>query len=312
MAKKTDKIESRSKNGLEVGHQVRLASSFAVIVALGLIAIKSYAWFTTGSVALLGSLLDSVLDFSISFINFFVVRHALTPADNEHRFGHGKAEALAALAQGIIIAVSAIFLLTKSSDRFFNPQPIAQGGIGIIVIVIAIIATFTLVSFQRKVAKNTGSLAIAADSAHYEGDLYMNLTVIISLVLTVYADLPMADPILGGVVAIILFASARGILVKAGKQLMDHEASEETRHAIRTIILAHPDVLSLHDLRTRRSGTQIFIQAHIELDGKMSLFRAHRISDEVEAAIMKVYPGADVILHQDPEGHEELTELEQS
>ena len=304
MNSKNEILERGANDLAHKSRQIQLASSLAVIVALSLIGLKTYAWLATGSIALLGSLFDSVLDFSISFINFFVVRHALTPADDEHRFGHGKAEALAALAQALVISVSAILLIMQSVDRFFNPQPISHGVIGIVVIVIAIVATLGLVFFQRKVAKNTGSLAISADSAHYEADLYMNLAVILSLVLTIYADFALADPILGGVVALMLLMSAREILAKSSKQLMDHEANDETRGNIEAIIGAHPEVRSFHDLRTRHSGTQLFIQAHIELDGEMSLFRAHEIAEEVEAALLMQYPGADVILHQDPEGYD--------
>ncbi len=304
MNSKNEILERGANDLAHKSRQIQLASSLAVIVALSLIGLKTYAWLATGSIALLGSLFDSVLDFSISFINFFVVRHALTPADDEHRFGHGKAEALAALAQALVISVSAILLIMQSVDRFFNPQPISHGVIGIVVIVIAIVATLGLVFFQRKVAKSTGSLAISADSAHYEADLYMNLAVILSLVLTIYADFSLADPILGGVVALMLLMSAREILAKSSKQLMDHEANDETRGNIEAIIGAHPEVRSFHDLRTRHSGTQLFIQAHIELDGEMSLFRAHEIAEEVEAALLMQYPGADVILHQDPEGYD--------
>jgi ferrous-iron efflux pump FieF len=303
MNNKNEILESGANDLAHKSRQIQLASSLAVIVALSLIGLKTYAWLATGSIALLGSLFDSVLDFSISFINFFVVRHALTPADDEHRFGHGKAEALAALAQALVISVSAILLIMQSVDRFFNPQPISHGLIGIVVIVIAIVATLGLVFFQRKVAKSTGSLAISADSAHYEADLYMNLAVILSLVLTIYADFALADPVLGGVVALMLLMSAREILAKSSKQLMDHEANDETRGNIERIIGAHPEVRSFHDLRTRHSGTQLFIQAHIELDGEMSLFRAHKIAEEVEVALLMQYPGADVILHQDPEGY---------
>lgn len=304
MNSKNEILERGANDLAHKSRQIQLASSLAVIVALSLIGLKTYAWLATGSIALLGSLFDSVLDFSISFINFFVVRHALTPADDEHRFGHGKAEALAALAQALVISVSAILLIMQSVDRFFNPQPISHGVIGIVVIVIAIVATLGLVFFQRKVAKSTGSLAISADSAHYEADLYMNLAVILSLVLSIYADFALADPILGGVVALMLLMSAREILAKSSKQLMDHEANDETRGNIEAIIGAHPEVRSFHDLRTRHSGTQLFIQAHIELDGEMSLFRAHEIAEEVEAALLMQYPGADVILHQDPEGYD--------
>ncbi len=292
------------------GRQIRLASGFAVFMALLLIAIKSVAWVMTGSVALLGSLLDSVLDFSISAINFFAISHSLTPADHEHRFGHGKAEALAALAQAAIISVSALFLLSQSVTGFFEPRILNHSWIGVGVISASIVLTLLLVFVQRRVAKNTGSLAIGADSAHYEGDLYMNVAVIAALILNDY--IVYADPALGVVVTLILFNSARGIAIKSFKQLMDHEVNDETRAQIRDIIVSHPDVHDVHDLRTRRSGIQLFIQAHIELDGSITLARAHHISDEVELSLEGVFPDADILLHQDPAGHEELTPLEMS
>ncbi len=292
--------------------QIRLVTGLAIMVALTLVSIKAIAWVMTGSVALLGSLLDSILDFGISFINFFAVRHAMTPPDYEHRFGHGKAEALAALAQGVIISASALFIIYEAILSFLNPQAIAYGLIGIYVIAISIILTLGLVFIQKRVARRTGSLAVSADSAHYEGDLFMNLAVIGALVASHYGDFYYADPALGVVVAGILFNSARHILQKAARQLMDHELNEETREKIKTIITAHQDVRGIHDLRTRRAGTTIFIQAHIELDGNMSLHRAHDIADAVEKTLMQSFPHAQIILHQDPEGLEKLTTLEAS
>lgn len=260
--------------------------------------------------ALLGSLLDSVLDFSISLINFFAIRHALEPADEEHRFGHGKAEALAALGQGTIIGGSALFLAWQSIEAFRFPQPIIHSELAIAIIVISIVLTLGLVAVQKWVARKTGSLAIAADSAHYQGDLYMNIAVIGALVMSSYTSLSYADPALGLVVTFILLNSALAIIRKAGGQLMDREANEATREAIREIILRHEEVHSLHDLRTRRAGTQLFVQCHIELDGSMSLMRAHDISDQVEAEIIDRFPNAEIIIHQDPEGLESITELE--
>jgi ferrous-iron efflux pump FieF len=208
--------------------------------------------------------------------------------------------------------VSAGFLAWRSVESFIDPQPLAHGSVGIVVICISIALTLLLVFVQRRVAAQTGSLAIAADSAHYEGDLYMNIAVIGAILLADFAALPIADPILGLVVTVILLRSSQSILVKAGKQLMDHEVNEPTRDKIRDIIMAHKDVLAMHDLRTRRSGTQLFIQCHIELDGSMSLNRAHRISDEVEMRLLEAFPGSDILIHQDPEGHEDISDLELS
>lgn len=292
--------------------QVRMTALLAVGVAVVMIVMKAGAWFVTGSVALLGSFLDSIVDLSLSVMNFFAIRHAQTPADREHRFGHGKAEALAALAQPVLLSLSAIYLLYEAVLALLVPKPIHQSMIGITVILISIVLTSGLVFVQRRVAKTTQSVAIAADSAHYEADLYMNGAIIIALVLSGQFQLPYIDPLLGLVVAGLMANSARQIFISAGNQLMDRELAETQRAEIKRIILSHPLVLGLHDLRTRRAGTIMFIQCHIELDGDITLNMAHRISDAVEASIMQAFPMAEVLIHQDPEGHEELTPLERS
>jgi len=298
--------------GLEPGKRVRGTALLAIIVAGVMIVIKGFAWLMTGSVALLGSFLDSVMDLSLSVMNFFAIRHAQTPADEEHRFGHGKAEALAALVQGAALSLAAVFLLVEAVGAFLNPVPLSQTTIGIIVIAVSIVLTGGLVMVQRRVAKATNSVAIQADSAHYSGDLYMNIGVIAALVLSGPMGLVYADPVLGVLVAGMLAKSAWEIFTAAADQLMDRELDHEAREDIRQIILSHPQVRGLHDLRTRRAGLSSFIQCHIELDGAMTLNMAHQISDAVEASVMARYPGAEVLIHQDPEGHEELTPLEQS
>ena len=284
----------------EVNQQLHKVTVLAILAAAVLVVIKAGAWQATGSVALLGSLLDSVLDFSVSLMNFFAVRHAMTPADDEHRFGHGKAEALAAAVQGLVISVSAVFLLFESIKAFINPQPISESAIGIVVILVSIAITLGLVLVQRRVAQQTGSLAISADSAHYAADLYMNIGVIAALLLSGYMGLTYADPILGLVVVAILLNSAREVFIQARDQLMDHELDDEARERIRQIVFSVSDVLGMHDLRTRQSGVQVFVQCHIEIDGSMSLNQAHQISQTVESRIKEAFPGAEIIIHQDP------------
>ena len=291
--------------------RVRGTALMAIVVASVLIVIKAGAWMLTGSVALLGSFLDSVMDLSLSVMNFFAIRHAQTPADEEHRFGHGKAEALAALVQAAMLLSAALFLLYEALQAILAPQPIAASDIGIGVMVVSIILTLALVVVQRRVAKATQSVAISADSAHYTGDIIINLGVILALVLAGNFDLPYADPILGMVVALILINSSRQVFVNAADQLMDREFDDADRDEIKRLILSHPQVRGLHDLRTRRAGLTSFIQCHIELDGAMSLTMAHQISDAVEALVLAKFPQSEVLLHQDPEGQEPLTELEQ-
>jgi ferrous-iron efflux pump FieF len=298
--------------GLEPGKRVQGAALLAIFVASVMIIMKAGAWVLTGSVALLGSFLDSIMDLSLSVMNFFAIRHAQTPADEEHRFGHGKAEALAALVQGAALSLAALFLISEAARAFFNPVALAETNIGIIVIAISIVMTGGLVMVQRRVAKATNSVAIHADSAHYAGDLYMNIGVIAALVLSGPLGFVYADPILGLVVAGMLAKSAWVIFTAAADQLMDRELDDAARDEIKQIILSHPQVLGLHDLRTRRAGLSSFVQCHIELDGDMTLNNAHKISDAVEASVMAKFPGAEVLIHQDPEGHEELTALQQS
>lgn len=289
----------------DAGRLMRLATYASVAVALVLIVAKLGAWFLTDSVAVLGSLIDSALDAGASLVNMFAVRHALTPADREHRFGHGKAEALAGLAQAAFVAGSAAFLFLETIGRLRRPHVIEAGEIGIVVIAVSIVLTLLLVLFQRYVIRRTGSVAIRGDSLHYRGDLLMNLAVIAALVLSSQYGMPLADPLFGLAVGAYLVYGAWSIFREARDHLMDRELPDEVRRQIREIAGAHPKVLSLHDLRTRSSGINTFIQLHLELDPDMSLIEAHEISDEVEAMIRAVFTEAEVIIHQDPYGVEE-------
>ena len=281
---------------------VRLAIWLAVTVAAFLIIVKAIAWGLSGSVALLGSLLDSLFDFFVSLVNFWAVRHAMTPADKEHRYGHGKVESLAALAQAVIISGSAGFLLYEAAQHALRPQRLDYSQLAIGVMCLAIVLTLGLVFVQRRVARSANSVAIAADSAHYQGDLYMNLGVIAALIMSGVFGWQYADPIMGAIVAAILIYNAWKIGAIAVNQLMDRELEDDIREKIKSIVLNHPEVCGIHDLRTRRSGMQSFAQCHIELDGTLTLAQAHNISDEVEQQVTKAFPHLEVIIHQDPAG----------
>lgn len=284
---------------------MRVATYLAVGTAILLIIVKTFAFLVTNSVALLSSLMDSVLDLMASLVNLWAVGHALTPADNEHRFGHGKAEPLSGLAQSAFVTGSAVLLLFEAASRINKDDQVASGELGIAVMVFTIVATLLLVTFQKYVVKKTGSVAIEADSLHYAGDLLLNLSVIIALVLTTYADLAWADPVFAIGIALFLLWNASRIARQSISALMDHELPEEQREKIKATALKHPKVLGVHELRTRSSGLQTFIQMHMVLDPTLSLLDAHRIADEVEMALMGDYPGADIIIHQDPDGIEE-------
>ncbi|MEE9552556.1 MAG: cation diffusion facilitator family transporter, partial [Gammaproteobacteria bacterium] len=254
------------------------------------------------------SFIDSLLDIAASLINLIAIRHALVPADEEHRFGHGKAEPLAGLAQSAFIAGSALFLIVEAGDRLFSPQSIEHGTIGITVMVISLALTVALVAYQRHVIKITGSIAIKADNLHYVGDVLANLSIIIALVLSLYLEWYIADPIFAlGVAAYVLY-NAWKIVQVALNQLMDRELPDEARDKITQIALSHPEVRNLHELRTRTSGHITFIQMHLEMDPALTLVKAHQISDEVEMDILKVFPNSEVIIHEDPEGLEENPE----
>src|SRR5215471_15384686 len=283
----------------------RLATYASVAVAAVLIAAKFAAWLETGSVALLSSLVDSLLDAAASLVNLLAVRHAMTPADREHRFGHGKAEPLAVLGQSAFIIGSAMLLLAEAVRRLISPAPIENPLAGIAVVVFSIILTIGLVFYQRHVVRRTGSIAISADELHYRSDLVLNLSVIAALVLGSIFHLPLLDPLFGAAIGIWIVYSAVRLARLSLFQLMDHELPDDEREKIREIAQSHPDVAAAHDLRTRVAGPTSFIQIHIEMDGAMSLIRAHEISDEVEAELRAAYPNAEVIIHQDPEGVEE-------
>lgn len=284
---------------------MRLATYASVAAACLLIVVKSAAWFYTDSVSLLSTLIDSLLDAAASIVNLLAVRHALTPPDREHRFGHGKAEPLAALGQSTFIAGSAIFLVIEVGHRLYAPQTIERADAGIAVMIFAIIVTFVLTRFQAYVVRRTGSMAIQADSLHYLGDMLINGAVIVALLLVSQFGWLYADPLFGlGIAAYILYTAwkiARGSL----DMLMDRELPDDARTRIKEITLSHPEVRSLHDLRTRTSGRQTFIQLHLEIDGKMSLNDAHLVADAVELDLQAAFPEAEVIIHQDPYGIQE-------
>ena len=284
---------------------MRRATNLAVAAAALMIVGKLGAWLATDSVSILSSLADSVMDVLASLINLFAVRQALQPPDREHRFGHGKAEPLAGLGQALFISASAIFLIVEAVGRILEPEPIARAPVGIGVMVFATIVTMALVTYQRRVVRLTGSTAIRADALHYASDILMNIGVIAALALAMTVGWGLADPIIALVIAAVIIHAAVRVARGAIQQLMDREFPEQDRERIRQIVLEHPDVLNCHDLRTRRSGIDSFIQVHVEMDSSLTLLRAHEISDDVEARIRKVFPHAEVLIHADPEGIEE-------
>lgn len=280
------------------------ATHASVIAGSLLAAIKLAAYILTGSIAMLSSLVDSLLDVVASTINLFAVRQALVPADREHRFGHGKAESLAGIAQSAFITGSALFLCFEAVNRLIHPSEIAHGVIGIAVMVVSIIVTGGLVMYQRYVIRKTKSVAISADSLHYFTDLLVNLCVIVAIALSYYLGWVFADPLIALGIAVYIMYSAWGIVRQCLDQLMDRELPDEDREKIRQIAKSHARVIDIHELRSRASGRDIFIQLHLEMDKDLKLETAHQIAVDVEKRICEEFPNAEVLIHEDPENDE--------
>lgn len=283
----------------------RLATWASVSVALALIVAKLTGYLLTGSVSLLSSLIDSSTDLLASLVSLVGVQHALRPADLSHRYGHGKAEPLAALAQSAFVGGSALILSYEGINRLIHPQPVTDGGFGIAVMVLSMALTAGLVLFQGHVIRRTGSLAIGADSLHYRGDLLTNLAVIAALLLAGATGWPFFDPIFALGIALFLIRGAIGIARGSLDSLMDRELSTAERSRIEAIVLAHPQARGMHDLRTRSSGTSFFIELHLELDSTLTLEEAHVFTHEVEDALAGAFPNAEILIHQEPAGLED-------
>jgi ferrous-iron efflux pump FieF len=290
---------SSSSASLEVARLMRLATYASISVALVLVVAKLLAWWSSDSVSLLATLIDSILDALASLVNLLAVRHALSPADREHRFGHGKAEALSGLAQAAFITGSAGFLLLESGRRLVHPEPLVAYEAGVVVMLFSIVVTGGLLLFQRHVIKRTGSTAIRADAMHYRTDLLVNASVILALLLSVWGW-PGFDPLFAIAIAFYILYSAWEIVQHSLDHLMDRELPNAERDKIERIAMAQAGVRGMHDLRSRQSGTSIFLQLHLELDDELNLMEAHLISDEVERSLQQAYPSAEIIIHCDP------------
>ncbi|MCB1971073.1 MAG: cation diffusion facilitator family transporter [Geminicoccaceae bacterium] len=283
----------------------RIAAKASLGLALFLTLLKLAAAIATGSLAILTSLIDSLADIVASAITWFSVRVSQQPPDRTHRFGHGKAESLSALAQAALVSGTALFVLIEAVQRFIEPVAMRASTIGYSVMVVAIVLTFVLVAFQRHVIRRTGSKAIAADSLHYSADLMTNVAVLVSIWGSSTLGWTWVDPITALLIASYLLYHAVAIGRGAVDVLMDHELSGDKREAIKRIISHHPAVEDLHDLRTREAGSTQFIEMHIELDGEMTVNEAHKVTDALESELFRAFPDAEVIIHQEPAGIED-------
>ncbi len=283
------------------------ATRASVAVASTLLILKVYAWLVTGSVGVLAALVDSLLDLAASLINMYAVRYALEPADEEHRFGHGKAESLAGLGQAIFIGSSAIFLLMYTLERLFNPELIESPETGTWVMVFSMALTLVLVAYQRYVVSKTNSIAVKADSLHYAVDLVTNASILVGIALY-YLGWLYSDPIIALLIGLYILRCSITIGYEAIQLLLDRELPDEDIQEIEKLANEHKDIIEIHDLRTRQSGQTKFIQFHLVMDGNMSLLAAHDLADEVHDKIKKAFPQSDIIIHQDP--HTPLAKVE--
>nr|WP_315406316.1 cation diffusion facilitator family transporter [uncultured Pseudomonas sp.] len=278
---------------------LRLATNASLGVASILIVSKAVAWWLSGSVSLLAGLTDSMLDGVASFLNLLAVRYALRPADDDHRYGHGKAEALAGMAQALFIGVSAVLIGVQAVERLKNPTPLGDATVGIVVMLLSLGLTVALLMVQARVVRLTGSTAVRADSLHYRSDLLLNASILVALVLARFGW-AQVDAYFGLGIALYILWSALQIARESSAILMDKELPGEVSEQMMTLVCAVPGVQGAHDLRTRVSGNRWFVQVDLELPGTLTLTEAHVLCDAAAAAIRREYPKAEVLVHADP------------
>ena len=283
----------------------RHASIAAIGVASFLSLLKLFAFLASGSLSVLSSVIDSLSDVLGSVITFIAVKYSMRPASDLHRYGYGKAEAISALLQAFFIACSGLYVIYDAVIRFFHPRILDDTPLAIIIMVISLICTFVLILYQKHIANLTQSQAINADSAHYIVDILTNLSIILSLGVVKFFDFYWFDTLTAAGIAIYLLFSAVSLCKDSFMLLLDHELDDDIRQNLKDIIKQHPFVHGVHDIRTRSLGNEYMLELHLELDGRLSLYEAHHLSDKVESSILQVYPNAQIIIHQDPAGIDE-------
>lgn len=278
---------------------IKTAAIASVMVAILLVLLKAAIWWLTDSVSLLAGLTDSLLDSLASLLNLIAITIALKPADHNHRFGHGKAEALAGLGQAVFITISALLVGWQGVKHLLQPIPLVKAYWSILVMLFSLVITIALVIFQRYVVKKTASTAITADSLHYKSDILLNLSILLALLLS-YHGWQQSDAFFGVLIACYILWSAYSVGKEAIAILMDKELPEKVVKQMLALAEAVPDVMGIHDLKTRKSGSHWFVQLHVELPATMSLFKAHQLCLQIRGVIQQQWPQADVIIHADP------------
>lgn len=280
----------------------RRAATASIVLALLLSGLKLFATITSGSLAVLSSMIDSISDVLGSAITFVAVKYSTRPATDHHRYGYGKAEAISALIQAFFVAGSGLFVLYDACVRFFHPRVLEETPLAIGIMGFSLLATFILIAYQKHVARLTQSQAINADSAHYVVDILTNSSIILSLTVVKFFEIYWFDTLTALIIALYLLYNAYQLLIEAFDVLLDRELSDDVRDNLSAIIQRHDFVKGFHDVRTHSLGNEYLFEIHLELDGRLSLYEAHQLSDKVEEAIIKEYPNAQVIIHQDPSG----------
>ncbi len=288
----------------EYGEKIKKSSLITLGVVLFLLLIKTFAYFATGSVIILSLLADSFFDLIITLTTFILVRISLRKNTYEYRFGYGKAEALSAFIEGVLILLISIFILYVAYQNFHDPEKtIVNSKIALVVVIISIFTTFLLVKFQTRIIKETASLSVESEKLHYLSDLLTNIGAFIGIMLVIFADFSLADPLIAALISVYMIYTTIAIFQRSVAVLIDREIDDDLKTEIFEIVKSHNKVLGFHDVRTRQSGSskfKFFIQMHIEVSEHVSLEESHNIADQVEDGILKQFPDAEIILHVDP------------
>jgi len=283
----------------------RRVTLYSVSVASVLLAIKAAAWWASGSVSLLASLADSGLDLLAALGTFFAVRYAQVPPDQEHRFGHGKAEAFASLLQAGLVFASAALIGREGIADLLEPHPLKATGWAIAAMLVSVVLTGLLVTAQTRVLRQASSVAVSGDRAHYIADLGSNILALAGIGASAALGYNSLDALGGLAVAALLLWGAISVFREASSQLMDRELSDEARTKIVALLTQDPKLTDVHQLRTRASGPFIHMQMHVDLDPDLTLDAAHQVLVAAEKRVLEAFPQADIIIHADPRGRAE-------
>ena len=283
----------------------RRVTLLSVATATVLVTIKIAAWLVSGSVAMLASMADSGLDLVASAATFYAVRYAVAPPDAEHRYGHGKAEGFASLMQAGLVFASAALIGREAVVDLIHPHALQQSGWAIAVMAISILMTSGLLLAQARVLRQTASVAVSGDRAHYAMDLASNVVALAGIALSAWLGLNGLDAAAALLITALLLWGAVGVFREASGQLMDHELPDEVRARIVELMTEDRRLTDVHQLRTRASGPYVHIQMHVDLDPELTLEAAHQVIVAAEKRVLDAFPSADIIIHADPRGRAE-------